>query len=313
MCWNNITVSSDLEKFCFSLFVCFCFCHFSCKSTITFTKNQYSFTSNVHSVELVSLCNNERENYEKVWGDIKTFVEFACLRDEKFYDRTAKALLLKLTNGKLVTINEYLESAKTHENTVFYTSDPALQSQFVSLYEKQGINVAVLDSMMDTQFIACVEAKMSGVKFLRVDAELSDALKGEEEASENEALCDLFRKASGNDKLQVKLQALKDADTPVMLNIPEQYRRMQDTMRMYNLANGTDTPDEQLPPDSTLLLNTASPLVEKLSGLLDSNAARAKQLAAFLWKLSLLSLRKLSAAEMQEFLTGAYKLLGDLC
>jgi molecular chaperone HtpG len=89
---------------------------------------------------------------------------------------------------------------------------------------------------------------MSGVKFLRVDAELSDALKGDEEASENEALCELFRKACGNDKLQVKLQSLKDADTPVMLNIPEQYRRMQDTMRMYSLANGTDAPDEQLPP-----------------------------------------------------------------
>jgi molecular chaperone HtpG len=180
----------------------------------------------------------------------------------------------------------------------------------VALYAAQGIDVAVLDSMLDTQFIGCVEAKMSGVKFRRVDAELSDALKSGD-AAENEALCDLFKAASGNDKLKVTLQKLKNADVPVMLNIPEELRRMQDTMRMYSLANGEDMQAE-LPLDATLVLNTDAPLVQSLSGLLERDAAKAKRLASYLWQLSLLSLRKLSAEEMQTFLTESYALLSEL-
>ena len=279
--------------------------------------NSYVSKLSAHIVKkvadkLVSLCNNERERYETVWGDIKTFVEYACLRDEKFYDRTKNALLLKLTDGKHVTINEYLESAKEkHENTVFYTTDPALQAQYIAMYEAQGISVAVLDSMLDTQFIACIEAKMSGVKLRRVDAELSDALKGESEHGENEALCALFKEASGKDTLSVTLQDLKDASIPVLLNIPEEFRRMQDTMRMYQLAKGEDT-EVDLPPDTKLVLNTASPLITRLGTLVNSDKARAARLAAYLWKLSMLSLRKLSAAEMQAFLSDSYQLLTDL-
>ena len=152
---------------------------------------------------------------------------------------------------------------------------------------------------------------MSGVKLRRVDAELSDALKGESNTAENDALCKLFQKASGNEGLKVSLQSLKDTAVHVLLNIPEEFRRMQDTMRMYQLAQGEDSASE-LPPNATLVLNTASALIGRLSALTENDGERAERLASYLWKLSLLSLRKLSAAEMQSFLADSYQLLDEL-
>ena len=148
--------------------------------------------------KLKSLCRDERERYEKVFDDIKTFVEYACIRDGKFYDRVKESLLLKLTDGTHVTIDEYLEKAKeTHENKVYYTTDPSVQAQYIALYRAEGIDVAHFDSLVDTQFAACVESHREGVKFIRVDADLTSLSKGEN-AEENEALRTLFRKVSGN-------------------------------------------------------------------------------------------------------------------
>ena len=261
--------------------------------------------------KLISLCKNERERYEKVWGDIRTFVEYACLRDEKFFDRMKDAVLLELTDGRHVTIPEYLEkAAEKHKDTVYYTTDKALQAQYLAMYEAEGMDVAVLESILDTQFIACAEEKYKDVKFRRVDADVPKAL-GDEEATEDEALCALFKSAIGNDKLTVKVQKLKNGDVPVMLAVPEEFRRMQDTMRMYQLVNGKEA-DEEFPADTALILNGASALIGKLGALAATDKARAKQLALHLYRLSLLSLRKLNAEEMRQFLAESYKILTEL-
>ncbi len=265
------------------------------------------------SDKLCSLCKNERESYEKVWDDIKTFVEYACLRDEKFFDRTKGALLLKLTDGSYLTPDEYLEKAKdTQENTVLYTTDPALQSQYIALYRAEGANVAVLDSLLDTQFIACMEAKYPGVKFRRVDAEVDGVIKSERQTKENKALCDLFQKASQSDTLSVRLESLKDKSVPAILNIPEEFRRMQDTMKMYRLAGGEE-PENTLPQGAVLILNDACELIQTIATLTEQNPERAEQLASYIFRLSLLCEHKFSAAEMQSFLSQSYRLLGDLC
>ena len=128
--------------------------------------------------KLTSLCNNDRERFAKIWDDISPFIEYACMKDKKFYDRTKNALLLKLTDGSSVTYSEYLENAKEkHENKVYYATDTALQSQYISMFEAQGIRVAIFDKPIDTQFASMLEQYMKGVKFLRVDADLADALK----------------------------------------------------------------------------------------------------------------------------------------
>ena len=178
------------------------------------------------------------------------------------------------------------------------------------MYEAEGMDVAVLESILDTQFIACAEEKYKDVKFRRVDADVPKAL-GDEEATEDEALCALFKSAIGNDKLTVKVQKLKNGDVPVMLAVPEEFRRMQDTMRMYQLASGKEA-DEELPADTALILNGNSALIGKLGALAATDEARAKQFALHLYRLSLLSLRKLNAEEMRQFLAESYRILTEL-
>ena len=261
--------------------------------------------------KLKSLCRDERERYEKVFDDIKTFVEYACIRDGKFYDRVKESLLLKLTDGTHVTIDEYLDKAKeTHENKVYYTTDPSVQAQYIALYRAEGIDVAHFDSLVDTQFAACVESHREGVKFIRVDADLSSLSKGEN-AEENETLRTLFRKVSGNEKLNVKFEALKNAAIPAVLNVSEESRRMEDMMKMYRMSGGADF-GENFPLDMTLVLNTASPLISKLAAMDGSDAEGAENYASYIYRLSLLSLRKFTSEEMEKFLKDSYKMLDEL-
>ena len=276
--------------------------------------NSYVSKLSAHIVKkvadkLASLCNTDREQYEKVWGDIKTFVSFASMHDEKFYDRVKNAILLKLTSGKCVTVKEYLEGA-SEEKVIYYTTDKALQAQYVAMVEAEGIAVAELDTMLDTQFIAYLESKSGEYKFRRVDADLS-VLGKQGEGKENEALTALFRKISANDKMEVKLETLKNADVPAILNIPEQFRRMQDAMRMYRMMEGEQVADE-LPMGTVLVLNAVNPLIGRLEALHTENAPRAEQLASYIYKLCLLSLQKLTPAQMQEFLTESYALLREI-
>ncbi len=277
--------------------------------------NSYVSKLSAHIVKkvadkLASLCNTDRAQYEKVWGDIKTFVEFAAMHDEKFYDRVKNAILLKLTSGKHVTVKEYLDAAPENAKNIYYTTDKALQAQYVAMVEAENIAVAELDSMLDTQFIAYLESKSGEYKFRRVDADLS-VLGKEGEGAENEVLTALFRQVAGDDKLAVKQETLKNTDVPAILNIPEEFRRMQDAMRMYRMMEGEQV-TEEMPMGATLILNAANPLIAKLEILQAENAPRAAQLASYIYKLCLLSLQKLSPAQMQEFLTESYKLLSEL-
>ena len=281
--------------------------------------NSYVSKVSAHIVKkvadkLVSMCREDRAGYEKVWDDIKTFVEYACMRDRKFWDRTKDVLLLRLTDGRHVTLKEYLETAKEkHEGTVYYTTDPALQAQYVAMYRAAEIDVAVFDNMLDTQFASTVEMNMtdSKVKFVRVDADVAGVLKGEGNAAENEALKELFCKISGNEKLTVRFESLKDGEVPVILNVSEESRRMEDMMKMYRMSGGEgDMP--AFPVESTLIVNVSSPLITQVSELQTAGSDRAEALAAYLYRLAVLSQRRFSADEMQDFLKDSYRILSEL-
>ncbi|MBE6604779.1 MAG: molecular chaperone HtpG [Ruminococcaceae bacterium] len=277
--------------------------------------NSYVAKVSAHIVKkvadkLISLSKNERERYEAVWNDIKTFVEYAAIRDKKFRDRIKDHLLLHLTDGSYKTIDEYLENAKqTNENTIYYTTDKAAQAQYVALFEARGIAVCEFDSLLDTQFATAEEMAREGVKFLRVDADLG-ALTGEESEADK-PLADLFCEVSGNEKLNVKQHALTDSDVPVIISVSEESRRMDDMMKMYRMTNGEEGAFS-LPLDTTLILNSNAPLLGRLSALLNEDRARAKALAAHLYRLALLSHRKLNADEMSSFLSDSYRLLAEL-
>ncbi|MBO5326903.1 MAG: molecular chaperone HtpG [Clostridia bacterium] len=279
--------------------------------------NSYVAKVSAHIVKkvadkLVSMYREDREQYEKVWDDIKTFVEYACMRGEKFWNRTKDVILLKLTDGSHVTVKDYLESAKeTHENTVYYTTDRSLQAQYIAMFEAQGIRVVEFDNMLDTQFAAMVESQIAGVKFIRVDADVASVLKGEGTAVEDQALTELFRKVSGNEKLTVRFEALKDGDIPVILNVSEESRRMEDMMRMYRMTGGEDAMPA-FPVDTALIVNTASPLIKQIGEMLQTNSEKAESLSAYLYRLAVLSQRRFNADEMQAFLKDSYHILSEL-
>ena len=256
--------------------------------------------------KLTSLCNNEREEYAKIWKDISPFIKYACMRDKKFYDRTKKALLLTLTNGESKSFEEYLEAAKEkHENTVYYATDKALQTQYISMFEAEEIEIALFEHPIDTQFATMLEQYMENVKFVRVDSDVADVIKGEGEAVENEAIKTVFADVL-NDKVTLKFDNLKDESIPAILNVSEQSRRMEDMMRMYSMGDVSGM------SESTFILNTASPMYAKLCETAEADPEKAKQTASYLYKLSLLSQKKFSAEEMQEFMKDSFDILMKL-
>ncbi len=258
--------------------------------------------------KLNALCNTDRENYEKIWEGIKVFVEYACVRDKKFYDRVKDSLLLKLTDDSHITIKDYLEKAKEkNENTIYYTSDKALQAQYISLFSEEGIQVACFDKSFETQFLSSLEQNMENVKFVRVDADIASALKSDTTTEENQELVELFRKASGNKDLKVKTEALKSSKTPAILNLDENARRFEDMMRMYN---NSDIPQMGSKDGETLVLNTTSPLISKLTeDISTKNEEHALKIAGYIYKLSVLSQRRMTAEEMNRFLEESFSLL----
>ena len=261
--------------------------------------------------KLNSLCINEREKYEGLWGDLKTFVEYACMREKKFYDRVKGSLLLKTTDGKYETVDSYLESAKEkHEGTVYYATDTALQAQYISMFEAQGIKVALLDKMIDTQFVTMLEQYTPDTKYIRIDADVAAALRGEGEAEKNEELEKLFKKASGNEELKVSFENLKEASVPALITVSEQSRRMEEMMRMYAMTG--NAPEMSFPADMSIVLNMANPLTQKIAQTLTSDADKALQLARQVFYLALMSQRQLTAQEMKSFLEGSFEILENI-
>ncbi|MBQ9736581.1 MAG: molecular chaperone HtpG [Clostridia bacterium] len=254
--------------------------------------------------KLTGLFKNEREAYEALWKDVKTFVEYASICDKKFYERVKDALLLCDTEGGRYTLAECLEVAG-EEKTLYYTTDKTVQAQYVAMYRARGIRVLVAETLLDERFLEMLEGAGDGVKFLRVDADTA-AIRGEGDAPEaNEALEALFTAFSTeNNKITVKLERLADATVPAILTLSEESRRMEQMMKMY----APDMP--AMPRESVLILNVASPLIARLAegGYGDKASAVAKHV----YMLATLSHRTLDADEMNAFLQGSYEILTDL-
>ena len=257
--------------------------------------------------KLNSLFTTERENYEKLWQDIKIFVEYGSLREKKFYDRVKDSVIYQLTGGRYVTLDEYLEGAKEkHENTVYYATDKMAQAQYISMLEDEGIDVMYLDKGLDNQFISMIEQERN-VKFLRVDSGVADALRGDGEKFESKALADLFVKVSGNDKLKVTFENLKDGTLPAMLTVSEQDRRFGEMMKLYGMQN-----DGMPAPEGELVLNSGSDMIKRLAAKAESGDESAADSAGYIYRLALLAQRKLSAEELKDFLRGSFAMLDKL-
>ena len=262
--------------------------------------------------KLRGLFNNERERFEAVWDDIKPFVEYGCMRDRKFYDRVKELLLYKTAEGTYLTPEEYLAKVeeKTGEKKVYYATDLTRQASYAALFREQEIPVAVLDAVIDSQFIQFMETENEGVKFVRIDSEVDGVLKQEEKAEESEKLKELFSKVVP-EGTEILFEALKSKETPAMIVFSEEERRFEDMMKFYSRRNGTEFPGGNR---QKLLLNPACPLVarlEEMAGNEDKDAT-CQMLARQIYMLAVLAQRPLEAEETKSFIKGTLELLDSI-
>lgn len=261
------------------------------------------------SDKLNSLHDTDLENYKGYWDDIKTFVKYACIRDDKFFDRVKGAILYKTVDEEYLTLAQYLESAREIDGKkmVYYTTDITQQAVYINMFQNEGVTVVVLDHLIDNNFISATEQKNDKIRFMRVDADTS-VLK-DVDGTEDEGLKKLFIKVSKNEKLNVTFTVLKDDKVPALLNIDEQSRRFSDMMKMYQAANKKqDMP--VMPEEATLVLNTANALIRRLSE--QATGDTAELLAKQIYTLALIGQRQLTASELSEFLTNSFDILQKL-
>ena len=136
------------------------------------------FVKKISADKLSGMFKTERETYESYWDDLSPFIKFGCLKDDKFDDKMKDYILYKNIDGKYLTLSEYLEAGKEkYENTVFYTDDEKVQSQYINMFKEQGIDAVVLTHNIDTPFITHTEQKNEGIKFTRIDSDITNTFK----------------------------------------------------------------------------------------------------------------------------------------
>jgi molecular chaperone HtpG len=175
------------------------------------------------------------------------------------------------------------------------------------MFKDNGIDAVILEHNIDTHFTTFLEYKESGTKFVRIDSEIGDALKSEENNGSEESnnkLIDIFKDALGMEKLTIKAEALKTADTPAILTINEYERRMSDMQRIYGNMFG-----EMGKASETLIINTNNDIIKKLDTFEDE---KRNLVCRHIFDLAVISQRKLSAAELEGFIARSVKIMDNL-
>ena len=276
--------------------------------------------------KLNGMFKTDRENYEKYWDDISPFIKFGCLKDEKFGEKMKNSMLYKNLDHKYMTLEDIIkeakgEEAKTEETKtdaeeskdadakeeektrIFYVTDEVQQSQYINMFKAQGQDAIILTHNIDSAFITYLEQKHQEVQFLRIDADVHDSLKDEVAEDEKEefqkttdSLVEIFRKELGNEKLDVKVEKLKDENVASMAVLSEENRRMQEMMKMYGMG-GMDA--SMFGSQATLVLNANHPLVQFLVANKDSE--NVSIICKQLYDLAMLAHKPLSPEEMTAF------------
>ena len=266
--------------------------------------------------KLSGMCKTDRENYEKYWDDINPFIKFGCLKDEKFDEKMKDYILYKNLDGKYLTLADCLEENKEkHENKIFYVTDEKEQSQYINMFKEAGIDAVILPNPIDSPFMQHVEQKNEGLKFLRIDADVNETFKDAEETDEAakeqekkdaETLAEVFKKAIGNDKLNVKVEKLKNEGLASMITVSEESRRMQDMMKMYSMYGGGA---DMFPTEETLVLNANNGLVKYV--LNNRDGEKTPMLCEQLYDLAKLAHGSLSPERMTKFIARSSEIMKE--
>ncbi len=262
--------------------------------------------------KLSGMYKTEKESYEKYWDDISPFIKFGCLKDEKFCEKMTDYILFKNLEGKYLTLPECLEENKEkHENKIFYVTDEVQQSQYINMFKEEGIDAILLTHNIDTPFITHLEAKNEGVRFLRIDADITDSFTeedskdaSEEDKQTNQELTAIFKKALNNDNLDIKVEKLKNESISSMITLSEEGRRMQEMMKMYNMY-GMDA--SMFQDKITLVLNSKNQLVQFI--LNHKENEHVPMMCEQLYDLARISHKPLAAEAMTKFIARSNEIM----
>ncbi|MCI9250838.1 MAG: molecular chaperone HtpG [Lachnospiraceae bacterium] len=281
--------------------------------------------------KLTGMCKTEREDYEKYWDDINPFIKFGCLKDDKFCEKMMDYLLFKDLDGKYQTIKDLVpeeeapevdvvenpdeagednaEEKEPEKTTIFYVTDEVQQSQYINLFKEEGKNAVILKHNIDSPFISHLEMKNEHVKFQRIDADLTEDFVetvSEEELKETaDSLTEIFRKALNNEKLDVKVEKIKNESISSMITLSEESRRMQEMMKMYNMY-GMD-PNMFGGAGETLVLNANNQLVQYI--LNHSDSEHVNLFCEQLYDLALISHKPLAPEAMTKFIARSNEIM----
>ena len=265
--------------------------------------------------KLTGMCKTDRESYEKYWDDISPFIKFGCIKDAKFGEKMNDYILFKNLDGKYLTLKDCIEENKKEEKTeektseeskneepektvIYYVTDEVQQSQYINMFREAGKDAVILKHVIDSQFISHLEQQDQNVQFKRIDADLTEELRedGETDEATVKTLTDVFRKNLGKDKLEVKVEKLKNEGTAAMITLPEESRRMQDMMKMYNMY-GMDP--NMFGGQEVLVLNANHPLVKFIAE--NQESEHVPVICEQLYDLAMMSHKQLSSEEMTKF------------
>ncbi len=256
--------------------------------------------------KLVSLYNNDKENYEKYWDDINIFVKYGCIRDDKFYEKVKDAIIYKDIDGKYMTLGEYTDGKEKAE--VYYVSDMKQQSQYINMFREQGLNALDLPSMMDTHFISFLEMKNPDIKFKRIDSALADtAEEADKDSESNKAIVEMFKNELNDDKLKIEVQNLKNEEIPAVILLSEESRRMQEMYKSYG-QQFAGMPD-MFHDEFTLVVNGNNQLIKRLESMSEENR---KLVIDHVYDLAKISHSPLDAEQMSRFISRSNELLTKL-
>ena len=308
-----------------------------------FVKKISDYISKKVADKLTGMCKTDKESYEKYWDDISPFIKFGCLKDNKFCDKMNDYILFKDINDTYLTLPELLakeetdtaetentdetdasadentvedtaadtEEGKDTRKTVYYVTDTVQQGQYIKLFKEQGMNAVILNHNIDTSFISQLEQRNENYRFMRIDADVTESLK--EETSEEDlkealdTLTDTFRKALSNDKLNVKVEKLKNENISSVITLSEEGRRMQDMMKMYAMGGMGGMDMSMFGADATLTLNVNNALVKYI--LENKESEHVPMFCEQLYDLAMISNQPLSVDAMSKFIERSNKIM----
>lgn len=262
--------------------------------------------------KLTALYNNDREQYEKCWKDIATFIKFGCIKENDFYEKVQKIIIFKNLNGEYKSIADYFgeeisdeEASKgAQPKAVYYVSDEAQQAQYINMFKDSGLDAILCDTYIDPHFLSFIEYKNpKKCRFVRIDADVDGALKADEVSEdEQKELIETFKKNLVNQDIAVKAEKLKSGKVPAIINVEEFMRRMSEMNGFYGMSEVDAT------KNATLVLNLTNPVI---GGLLKQSEEKQRFIVNQIYYLAMLSYKKLSPQELSDFVEKSTELLFD--